>query len=168
MRTNPWPICKPSPLGGRPVAKAWFAGTALLIVGLGPCASATVQAGAIVRLPDAAQATASDASVYFAAGAATLDGVANSVLLRHVAKLRANPELQVTIVAHTDELGSASLELARSQLRLDAVRRYLDGANILPARVRALNHGSENSPVSACDDDDCRRSRRRVDFLFHR
>ena len=168
MRTNPWPICKPSPLAGRRAAKAWCAGTAILVALLGPCANVVAEPGAIFRLPDVEQAVASDDSVYFAAGAATLDEEANPVLQRHVAKLRGTPGLQVTIVAHTDDLGSASLELARGQLQLDAVRRYLDSANISPTRVRALNHGSENSPASACDDDECRRSRRRVDFLFHR
>lgn len=167
MQINPWPICNPAP-PRRHVARTRVAGAAVLIAFVGLCRGVVAEPGAITRLPDAAQAVASDDSIYFPAGAASLDGAANATLQRHVVTLRSHPELQVTIVAHTDDLGSASLELARSQLRLDAVRTYLDHANIAPGRVRALNSGSENGPPSPCNDDECRRTRRRVDFLFHR
>lgn len=168
MPTNPWPICDANPRGRASCVRRRAATTAVLATLLGLCATVAANPAGITRLPDASQAMASNDSVYFATGTAHLDAEANSILQRHVDKLRSNPELQLTIVAHTDELGSASLELARSQLRLDAVCWYLDGANISPGRVRALNSGSENGPPSPCNDDECRRSRRRVDFLFHR
>lgn len=168
MPTNPWPICDSDPRGRAYCVRRGAATTAILATLLGLCATVAANPAGITRLPDASQAVASDDSVYFAAGTAHLDAEANLILQRHVDKLRSNPGLQLTIVAHTDELGSASLELARSQLRLDAVRRYLDDANISPGRVRALNSGSENGPPSPCNDDECHRSRRRVDFLFHR
>lgn len=168
MPTSPWPICDSGPRGRGTCIRRGAATTAILAALLGLCATVAANPAGITRLPDASQAMASDDSVFFAAGTAHLDTEANSTLLRHITKLRAHPDLQVTIVAHTDDLGSASLELARSQMRLDTVRAYLDDAKIAPGRVRALNSGSENGPPSPCNDEECRRSRRRVDFLFHR
>lgn len=167
MPTNHWPTCNSNRWERGYRIGQWAATAAILVTLLGLCASVAANPVGITRLPDASQAVPSDDSLYFAAGSANLDTEANLVLQRHAAKLRAHPGLQVTIVAHTDDLGSASLELVRSQLRLDAVRQYLEAANIAPARVRTLNHGSEAGGSSICDDDACRRTRRRVDFLFH-
>lgn len=121
----------------------------------------------IQRLPDAWQAHASIDSIYFAGGAATIDEAAEEVIQRHVARLRGAPGPSVTIVAHTEDLGSASLELARGQERLDAVRRRLEESGIAARRIRSLNQGGEGNSGQECADEDCRRFRRRVDFLFH-
>lgn len=143
-----------------------------LAAALASCAIMPVAAPAgqdgIQRLPDAWQAHASVDSIYFARGAATIDETAAGIIQRHASKLRGAPGLSVTIVAHTDDLGSASLELARGQKRLDAVRGRLEESGISVDRIRSLNHGSEGNSTQECTDEDCRRFRRRVDFLFHR
>lgn len=131
-----------------------------------PVAAPAGQHG-IQRLPDARQAHASNDSIYFARGAATIDKAAKEIIQRHVAKLRGTPGPSVTLVAHTEDLGSASMELARGQERLDAVRRRLEDSGIAARRIRSLNHGSESNSAQECASEDCRRFRRRVDFLFH-
>ena len=124
--------------------------------------------GRIDYLPDVRQARPTEDSVYFAASSASLDDSAWSVIRRHIARLEANPGLYLTLVAHTDELGSTALEIARGQDRLNVVQRILDEARIARTRIRTINAGSETSPAANCDDDACRRLRRRIDFLFHR
>lgn len=121
----------------------------------------------IRRLPDAWQAQASTDSIYFMREAATIDEDAEETIQRHVAKLRGAPGLSVTIVAHAEDMGSASLELAKGQERLDTVRGRLESSGIAAGRIRSLNHGSESRSAQECASDECRRSRRRVDFLFH-
>lgn len=106
-------------------------------------------------------------SIYFDAGATAIDLESARLVERHATRLRAQPGLHLTIIAHTDELGSSSLELARGQQRLDAVRRILEEAKIHPSRIRTLNHGSEEVADGPCDNEGCRRQRRRIDFLFH-
>ena len=142
-----------------------------LAAALASCAIIPVAAPAgqngIQGLSDAWQAHASIDSIYFARGAATIDKAAEEIIQRHVAKLRGAPGPSVTIVAHTEDLGSASLELARGQERLDAVRRRLEDSGIAARRIRSLNHGSESNSAQECAGEDCRRFRRRVDFLFH-
>lgn len=130
-----------------------------------PIAAPAGQHG-IQGLSDVWQAHASIDSIYFARGAATIDDAAEEIIQRHVAKLRGAPGPSVTIVAHTEDLRSASLELARGQERLDAVRRRLEDSGIAAGRIRSLNHGSESNSAQVCAGEDCRRFRRRVDFLF--
>lgn len=78
------------------------------------------------------------------------------------------PDLQITVIAHTDDLGSASIELATGQERLNAVRKRLEESKIVPGRIRTENHGSESRSDEPCADEECRRKKRRVDFLFRR
>lgn len=129
-----------------------------------PCARAEVPE--IQRLPDTSDPSAD--SIYFAAGSTEIDPYAEMTVQRHATRLKALPDLYVTVVAHTDELGSASLELARGQHRLDAVRRLLEEARIQPSRIRTVNQGSEDVAKEPCADDECRRRRRRIDFIFHK
>lgn len=136
-------------------------------------ATATTAAGdsrpiPIERLPDGRDAKPSESSVFFPASSAKLDAEAMRVISRHIEKLLASPHLNLTLVAHTDELGSTALEIARGQDRLDVVLRVFEEARIPLRRIRSINLGSESSPDENCTDDPCRQLRRRIDFLFHR
>lgn len=120
----------------------------------------------IQRLPETSEPSAD--SIFFAPGATDLDPYAELAIQRHAGRLKAQPDEYVTLIAHTDELGSASLELARGQRRLDVVRKVLEDQKIQPSRIRTINQGSESVSSIACEDDACRRQRRRIDFIFHR
>ncbi len=168
MRKNHWRIF--DRFACRRLRRALLLLPAFAVVFGGSIASAAenaAQAG-IERLPDGWQAKPSEDSIYFSASSAALDDDALRVLHRHLAKLEAFPHLNITLVAHTDELGSTALEIARGQDRLNVVQRVLDEARIPQRRIRAINLGSESSPAPDCTDDACRRIRRRIDVLFHR
>lgn len=122
----------------------------------------------VQRVPDTWATSASDASVYFVLGSASIDDTAAQIIEHHATRLRATPQLRVTVIAHTDDLGSSSLELATGQERLEAVRKRLEEAKISSTRIRTENHGSENRSAEPCADEECRGKNRRVDFLFHR
>ncbi len=122
----------------------------------------------VKRIPDTWEISASEDSIYFDLGSSMIDDAASQVIQRHVAKLRSTPDLQVVVIAHTDDLGSASMELAKGQERLDAVRKRLEESKVVSGRIRTENHGHESKSPQPCADEDCRRQKRRVDFLFRR
>lgn len=122
----------------------------------------------LLRTPDTWQVTATDHSIYFDQGSSAIGEDAAELIRRYAAKLRAMPGLLVTLIAHTGDLGSSSLELARGQDRLEAVRKRLEDLKVPLGRIRTENHGSERRNTQACTDDDCLRKNRRVDILLHR
>lgn len=138
---------------------------AMLAIAVVPAAAAD-ERYRVKRIPDTWNIAASEDSVYFDLGSSSIDEAAFAVLRRHVAKLRTIPSLKVLLVAHTDDLGSASIELAKGQERLDAVRRILEESKVAPGRIRTENHGSESRSEQACADEECRRQNRRVDIQF--
>jgi outer membrane protein OmpA-like peptidoglycan-associated protein len=121
----------------------------------------------VLRMPDTWEVTAGDNSIYFDQGSSSIEADAAELLSRHAARLRAMPGLQITLIAHTTDLGSSSLELARGQERLEAVRKRLEELKVPPGRIRTENHGSERRNAQTCDDDICLSRNRRVDILVH-
>ncbi|TRZ94677.1 MAG: OmpA family protein [Rhodocyclaceae bacterium] len=117
---------------------------------------------------DTWESSASNDSAYFDAGSSSIDDAASQLIQRHGDRLRAAPEFHITIIAHTDDLGSSSFEIAKGQERLDAVRKRLEELGVPPGRIRSENHGSESRSAELCAEEECRRSNRRVDFLFSR
>jgi outer membrane protein OmpA-like peptidoglycan-associated protein len=122
----------------------------------------------VQHVPDTWETPATVDGIFFDLGSSIIDDAASEVLQRHAAKLKATPELHVTLIAHTDNLGSSSLELAKGQDRLGLVKRRLEELKVPAGRIRTENHGSESRADGPCTDDECRRKNRRVDFLFHR
>lgn len=130
-------------------------------------AAAAEQDYRVKRVPDTWEISASEDSIYFDLGSSSIDEAASRIIQRHVAKLRSTPDLQIAVIAHTDDLGSASIELATGQERLEAVRKQLEESKIAPGRIRMENHGSESRSMPLCANEECGRKNRRVDFLFH-
>lgn len=156
-----------APFGPSVTRLLFIAGLAIGAALPAPAASAAAHVR-VHRVPDTWETSASDDSVYFDPGSSSLDDVDSQTVQRHVSKLRAAPELRIVVIAHANDLGSSSLELAKGQERLDAVRKLLEESKISPGRIRTENHGSESRSSPPCADEECRRGNRRVDFLFHR
>lgn len=141
----------------------------LAMIAIGPPPAAAVEEHhRVKRVPDTWEISASEDSIYFDTGSSSIDEAASRIIQRHVTRLRSAPHLKITVIAHTDDLGSASIELATGQERLDAVRQRLEESKIAPGRIRTENHGSESRSTLPCANDECRRHMRRVDFLFQR
>jgi OOP family OmpA-OmpF porin len=84
--------------------------------------------------------------VNFTLGKAELTYDSLSVLDNVAASLHAWPEATIEIQGHTDSSGSADLNRALSMLRAEAVREYLIGKGIDPARMTAMGYG-EDLPI---------------------
>ncbi|MCF8179483.1 MAG: OmpA family protein [Sulfuritalea sp.] len=118
------------------------------------------------KIPDTWKTTATEDSAYFSPGSSRIDSQASRTIQRHAARLVEQPGLFVTLVAHTDDLGSASIELAKGHERLLAVKKMLEDLKVSGTRIRTENHGNESRAGSTCGNEECRRKNRRVDFVF--
>lgn len=85
--------------------------------------------------------------IYFATGSDALDSTSTPALTTIANALRAHRDWQVTIVGHTDSIGTAAANLDLSKRRAERVRSTLDGAFGVPAaRLRAEGKG-ETEPI---------------------
>lgn len=110
-------------------------------------------------------AIAEGRSVFFARGSANIDPEAIKVLELHAARLRANPRLVVTLIGHSDHLGSRSYNLAIAEQRVAAVGKVLRSMDVQRNQIRRFSLGNEKSGVS-CQNETCRRKWRRVDLSY--
>lgn len=87
-------------------------------------------------------------------------------LLDDVAKvLQGHPELKKVVVeGHTDSRGSKALNTKLSQARAAAVRDYLVGKGVDPARIDAKGYGPTR-PIADNKTAAGREKNRRVDFV---
>lgn len=79
-------------------------------------------------------------------------------------------DISVTVVGHTDSIGSPEQNIALSQARANTVRQIMIEAGVNPAGIRAVGAG-ESAPVKTCDDTlprdqlvDCLQPNRRVEI----
>ena len=102
--------------------------------------------------------------VGFAAGKATIDPKSTPLLDQIVAVLKANPELKLSVEAHTDNAGDAEKNRKLSQDRAEAVKAYLVKKGVDKARLQAKGWGGDK-PAQPNDTDAGKEANRRVEFL---
>ncbi len=107
-------------------------------------------------------------TVYFAFGEATIDDEGSDVLRQNAQKLKEDAQLVVTLVGHTDNLGSPAYNLAVADKRIEAVGERLRSLGVLRNQIRRLPVGSEHSSKLKCDSEACRRTMRRVELVYDR
>ena len=106
-------------------------------------------------------------NVYFPLGSHALSGEAMIALKRHALRLNGNPRLVVTLIGHTDDLGSREYNDALCLKRAKAVEQALLGLNVSPRQIRiASRYGYEKSPAMPCRTEACRRALRRVELRY--
>jgi OmpA-OmpF porin, OOP family len=101
--------------------------------------------------------------VGFEFDSSTLSARELEVLGVAVEELRANPELRVRIVGHTDSKGTDEYNQKLSQRRAQAVLGFLTRRGIERRRLEAVGLGEEN-PVATNDTEDGRAQNRRVEL----
>jgi len=111
-------------------------------------------------------AVADEESIYFDLGSSVLDTVALRALRKHAERLKADSKQSVTLVAHTDYLGSRSLNVAIAQQRLNVVVEALKSMGIPRRQLRLSSMGNEKAPRDCKTT--CRRQMRRVDVVYER
>ena len=99
-----------------------------------------------------------DRAVLLPQSHATLDAV--------VWALRAHPQiLLLEVQGHADERGSAAHNLRLTRDRAAAVKRYLVGKGVAPARLRTRGYG-ESRPLESGHDEAAWSRNRRVEFVI--
>ncbi|MDS4013498.1 MAG: OmpA family protein [Candidatus Accumulibacter sp.] len=107
-------------------------------------------------------------TVYFAFGEAAIDEEGGEVLRQNAQKLKEDSQLVVTLVGHTDNLGSPAYNLAVADKRVEAVSERLRSLGVARSQIRRLPVGSEHSSKIRCDGEACRRTMRRVELVYDR
>ncbi len=99
--------------------------------------------------------------VYFTTDSTSLSAEAQSTLRGQAKWLRQYPQFTITIEGHADERGTREYNIALGARRATAVRGYLAGLGVNPARMRTISYGKER-PVAVCDDISCWSQNRRA------
>ena len=117
----------------------------------------------LVDLNKAFKAGAQD-TVTFAFNRSALDSTARTALDTQVAWLKANPNVRMTIVGHTDLVGSQGYNKRLGLRRARAVLSYLRSKGISRKRLAAIDSRGELEPVIQTQDRE-RRNRRAVTMV---
>jgi peptidoglycan-associated lipoprotein len=68
------------------------------------------------------------------------------ILDEAIARLQANPNIQVTIEGHCDSIGTQQYNLALGERRANSARDYLVSRGIAASRLRTVSYG-EDRPI---------------------
>lgn len=104
--------------------------------------------------------------VFFTVDSATLSAQAQSTLRAQAQWLAKYPQYGVTLEGHADERGTREYNIALGARRATAVRTYLSGLGVNPARLKIISFGKER-PVAVCNDISCWSQNRRVVTLLN-
>jgi outer membrane protein OmpA-like peptidoglycan-associated protein len=77
--------------------------------------------------------------------------------------LQQNPEIEVLIGGHTDNIGSAAMNDRLSHARAEAVRSWLVAKGVQARRMRAEGYGPSR-PIAPNDSEENRHKNRRIEF----
>jgi outer membrane protein OmpA-like peptidoglycan-associated protein len=103
------------------------------------------------------------ANIYFDSGSSNIKSSSYGVLDEIVALLRANPDVRVEIVGHTDSDGSESSNQTLSEQRAQSVANYLTQKGI-PAASLSTSGMGETSPVVSNTTAEGKAQNRRIEF----
>ncbi|MFM2268815.1 MAG: hypothetical protein RL757_2256 [Bacteroidota bacterium] len=103
-------------------------------------------------------------NVFFETGSAALRPESETELMQLKDLLEKNPTIRIRIQGHTDNVGSASSNLALSQARAKSVNDFLIGKGISSSRLAAKGFG-ETQPVATNDNPEGRQQNRRTEFV---
>jgi OOP family OmpA-OmpF porin len=103
--------------------------------------------------------------IYFDTGKADIKPESAQAIAEIGKLLKADPELKIYVVGHTDNTGSVEVNVKLSEARAQAVMQALirDHA-ITPARLRANGCG-QYAPVASNDTEEGRAKNRRVELV---
>ena len=103
-------------------------------------------------------------NVFFPSAGVVLDSEGRSRLIELANRLKASPDLVVTLVGHSDDLGSPSYNLAIAEQRVNTVYAVLRSQRVPPTQIRRYGVGNEQMDL-ACKSEECRKKMRRVELV---
>lgn len=117
------------------------------------------------RAPQVAAPVDEQNSVFFARGATLVDAAGENALRSHAERLRADPELMVTLVGSTDESGSRVYNMAIADKRVGEVYKLLRKFGVPALQIRRYSTGGEIAG-RFCATQACQRLMRRVELRY--
>ncbi len=102
-------------------------------------------------------------NIFFDPGSAKLRDESLPELDRVVEFMTLNPNIKISVNGHTDATGDAKTKKELSRMRADAVREYLVGKGVKPARMLSRGFGMEQ-PIADEATEEGRQLNRRVEF----
>ena len=90
--------------------------------------------------------------LYFQFGSDKLTPESEAELPQILATIREYPAAEVTVIGHTDRVGSEPTNLALGRERAEAIRTRLVTIGIPPGMVDATSHGEKNPLVPTADE----------------
>jgi peptidoglycan-associated lipoprotein len=112
------------------------------------------------RAAMAAARSAFATAIYFELDRSDLTAESRSVLEAKLPLLRANPNVRIRIAGHADDRGSDDYNVALSQRRAAAARRFLVDQGITQDRVDVVGFGEERPAVMGSSEDAWSKNRR--------
>ena len=106
-----------------------------------------------------------DRTLLFDFGKATIKPSSFVALDELAESLLKSPEKGLEIIGHTDNVGSASVNLKLSQERANAVKKYLLSKGIEESRLVAIGKGM-TEPIADNNTEEGRNKNRRVEFII--
>ncbi len=104
-------------------------------------------------------------SVLFERGTAKMLESSYAELNRVVNMLAKNPKVEIELSGHTDNTGSAKLNIELSQKRSDTVKDYLMNKGVSAKRLNSKGYGGSR-PIASNKAEDTRQLNRRVEFTI--
>ena len=105
------------------------------------------------------------AGVLFASGSAQVGTEFRTTLDLATAFMQFFPQVKMTIIGHTDDVGTDTRNLALSQARARAAVTFMVSQGVDPARLTAEGRG-ESDPVAPNDTEFGRLANRRIEFVL--
>jgi outer membrane protein OmpA-like peptidoglycan-associated protein len=124
-----------------------------------------VPSATVARVGEGMDVTFSDA-LLFDANSAVLTEQARANLNQLAQSLQKYSNTNVMIVGHTDASGSEANDMALSERRATATKKYLAAQGVSPARMRSVGRGSAE-PVAPNDNEADRQRNRRVEVAIY-
>ncbi len=124
---------------------------------------AKLEATGVRVKPEVGQTIALE-GIQFATGSAEILPSSESTLAKTYATLENNPEIEIEIQGHTDNVGAAETNLKLSQERAAAVKTYLVNKGVSASRITTKGFG-EQKPVASNDTPEGRQKNRRIEFV---
>ncbi|HEX5801733.1 MAG TPA: OmpA family protein [Azospira sp.] len=166
----------PSSRPGNPPPGVGATATPAAATPAGPPAASTAERAPGTSAPAATEAKPASATdnatkvpeenrIYFASGASRIDADGLRKLQLHGARLKDDAKLVVTLVGHTDHLGSRSYNIAIAEQRTTAVASQLLAAGARRTQIRRYSMGNEKV-AGGCRTAACRQQMRRVDLIY--
>jgi peptidoglycan-associated lipoprotein len=112
------------------------------------------------RAAMAAARSAFATAIYFELDRSELTAESRAVLEAKLPLLRANPNVRIRIAGHADDRGSDDYNVALSQRRAAAARRFLVDQGIAQDRVDVVGFGEERPAMTGNTEDAWARNRR--------